>query len=47
MLEMKTLITYVLWNFKLKPITQIDEVTFVADIILRSKNPIEIQFQNR
>lgn len=46
-LEMKTLITKILLNYHLTPITQKEDITFIADIVLRTKEPIKVKFNLR
>lgn len=46
-LEMKTLISDILWNFKLLPITRRDEIVFFTDLVLRAKTPIKVKFEQR
>lgn len=46
-LEMKTLISDILWNFKLLPITRRDEIVFFTDLVLRAKTPIKVKFVQR
>jgi cytochrome P450 family 4 len=47
MLELKTIMSSVLLKFKLKPITQREDIVFIADLVLRSRNPIKIKFEAR
>lgn len=47
MLEIKTAVTEVIKNFHLKPVTKLEDVVFVADFILRTKEPIRVKFSER
>lgn len=47
MLEIKTLLTNILLNYILSPITKVEDIVFMADITLRSKYPIKIKFNER
>lgn len=47
MLEIKTLVCEILLSFQLKPITNVEDLVFISDLILRTKAPIRIQFQER
>lgn len=44
MLEIKTLIANILMSYAIAPITRVDELIFVADIVLRPKNQIKVKF---
>lgn len=46
-LEMKTIIQYLLINFQLRAVTKREDVVFVADLVLRTKHPIDIEFRPR
>lgn len=47
MLELKMVVSKLVTNFKILPITRRDEITFIGDLVLRSRDPIEIRFQSR
>lgn len=47
MMELRTAIGEIIRNFKLIPITKTDEVVIISDLILRSKDPIRVQFVPR
>lgn len=47
MLELKIMLTKVVQNFKILPVTNIKDVVIIADIVLRAKDPIEIKFISR
>lgn len=47
MQEMKTLISDIILNFHLKPITKVTDLDFIMDIVLRTKTPVRIQFEER
>lgn len=47
LLEIKTIISNILWNFKLFPVTRREDVVFIIDIILRSKDSVKIKFRKR
>lgn len=44
MLEIKTLVANILLSYSIAPITRVDELVFVADIVLRPKNLIKVKF---
>lgn len=47
MMELRTVIGEIVENFELKPITKIQDVVIITDIILRAKDPIRVQFVPR
>lgn len=47
MLELKVVVTKLVKNFKILPVTSRDEIIFLADLVLRSKNPIKMKFLKR
>lgn len=47
MMELRTVIGEIIRNFKLIPITKTDELVIISDLILRSKDPIRVQFVPR
>lgn len=47
MLEIKTLLQYVLLNFRLTSITKREDVKFTIDLVLRPIHPILVQFEKR
>jgi cytochrome P450 family 4 len=47
MLELKTAIIEILSNFILEPVTRREDIVFVADIILGTRDPIKVKFQKR
>lgn len=47
MLELKIMLAKVIQNFKILPVTKIEDLVFIADIVLRTKDPIEIKFVSR
>lgn len=44
MMELRTVISEIVRNFQLEPITKIEDVEIIADLVLRSKDPIRIKF---
>lgn len=46
-MEIKTLVQYLLLNFKLKAVTKREEVKFTIDLVLRPIHPILVQFERR
>lgn len=44
MLELKMVVSTLVRNFKILPITKRDEITFIADLVLRSKDAIKMKF---
>lgn len=47
MLGMKTILSGILRIYQLKAITKPEDLVLVTDMVLRSKNPIYVQFLNR
>ena len=47
MLELKTTITKLIENFKILPITRREDVVILGDLVIRSKNPINVKFVSR
>lgn len=47
MLELKMVVTKLIRNYKILPVTRRDEIVFLADLILRSRDPIKIKFVSR
>lgn len=47
MLELKMILTKLITAFKVLPVTKREEITFIGDLILRSKYPIKMQFELR
>jgi cytochrome P450 family 4 len=46
-LELKVMLAKVIRNFKVFPVTTRQEIVFIADMVLRSKNPIIIKFHSQ
>uniref|UniRef100_A0A182JX22 Uncharacterized protein n=1 Tax=Anopheles christyi TaxID=43041 RepID=A0A182JX22_9DIPT len=46
-LELKTVLAGILLHFRILPVTKREEVVFVADLILRTKDPIMVKFERR
>lgn len=44
MLELKMIVSKLIRNFKILPVTERDEIVFIADLVLRSRDPIKIKF---
>lgn len=47
MMELRTAIGEIIRNFKLIPITKTEEMVIISDLILRSRDPIRVQFVPR
>lgn len=47
MLEIKCLLAHILMKFNVMPVTRIDELVFLSDIVLRSKYPVKVKFMVR
>ncbi|XP_039440748.1 cytochrome P450 4C1 [Culex pipiens pallens] len=47
MMELKVVVVHTLLRFRVLPVTRLEEVNFVADLVLRSTNPIEVRFERR
>ncbi|XP_040175383.1 probable cytochrome P450 4ac1 [Anopheles arabiensis] len=46
-LELKTVLAAILMHFRILPVTRREELVFVADLILRTKDPIMVRFERR
>ncbi|XP_015179353.1 PREDICTED: cytochrome P450 4C1-like isoform X2 [Polistes dominula] len=44
MYELKLMVAFILYNFKLEPVDELDDVTFLADLTLTSSKPLRIKF---
>jgi len=44
LLELKTVLSKLIRNFRISPVTKRDEVILVADLVLRAKHPIKMKF---
>ncbi|XP_050351919.1 cytochrome P450 4C1-like [Nymphalis io] len=47
MMEMKLVISAVLQQYRLLPVTKPEDIVFIADIILRTKDPVYVKFETR
>lgn len=47
MLEMKSCMTDVVMKFRVEPVTKLEEIDFIVDIVLRTKKPVQVQFLKR
>lgn len=47
MMELKTVVVHTLLRLQVLPVTRLEEIKFVADLVLRSTNPIEVRFVER
>jgi cytochrome P450 family 4 len=47
MLELKIMLAKIVKNFKILPVTKIEDLVFQADVVLRTKNSIEMKFVAR
>lgn len=47
LLEIKALLKHILFNFRLTPITKREDIVFIADLVLRSRDPVRVQFHRR
>lgn len=47
MMELRTVVTEIVRNFELIPITRVEDVKIISDLVLRAKDPIFIQFVSR
>lgn len=43
MLELKMVVSKLVRNFRILPVTKREDITFIADLVLRAKDPIEIK----
>ncbi|KXJ79920.1 hypothetical protein RP20_CCG027556 [Aedes albopictus] len=43
MMELKVVVVNALLRFRVLPVTRLEEINFVADLVLRSTNPIEVR----
>lgn len=47
MLEIKVMVTKIIQKFQISPITTRDEIVFIGDLVLRSRDPIKMKFNLR
>ncbi|KAL7039696.1 hypothetical protein ACKWTF_000075 [Chironomus riparius] len=47
MLELKIMLTKVIKNFKILPVTKREELRFIADVVLRTNHPVKMRFEPR
>jgi len=47
MLELKVMLTKIIKNFKISPITKREEIVFITDMVLRTNHPIKMRFNTR
>ncbi|CAH0702578.1 unnamed protein product [Spodoptera exigua] len=47
MMELKTVMSELLWKYQLVPITKPEDLVFTADLVLRTNHPIFVQFRPR
>ncbi|XP_055603794.1 uncharacterized protein LOC129752029 [Uranotaenia lowii] len=47
MLELKAIVAAVLQNFRVLPVTKPEDIVFVADLVLRARDPILVKFERR
>ncbi|XP_035784723.1 probable cytochrome P450 4ac1 isoform X1 [Anopheles albimanus] len=46
-LELKSVLTAILTNFRLLPVTKREELDFISDLILRTSNPVFVKLERR
>lgn len=44
MMEVKSLIARILYNFKLEPIDRISDMEIMCDILIRPRYPVRVKF---
>lgn len=44
MMEVKTVVSEIVRNFKLEPITKVEDIEIIGDMVLRTKDPIRVKF---
>uniref|UniRef100_UPI003B834D28 cytochrome P450 4C1-like n=1 Tax=Chironomus tepperi TaxID=113505 RepID=UPI003B834D28 len=47
MLELKVMLTKVIQNFKILPVTKREDLVFMADLVLRTNHPVKMRFEPR
>lgn len=47
LLEIKTLVQFILLNFKLTAVTKREDIQFTIDLVLRPIHPILVKFERR
>ncbi|XP_055706817.1 probable cytochrome P450 4ac1 [Phlebotomus papatasi] len=47
LLEIKALLKHILLHFRLTPITKREDIVFIADLVLRSRDPVRVKFHRR
>lgn len=45
--EIRTVVAGIVKDFILKPITKVDDIVLISDLVLRTKDPIRVQFVAR
>lgn len=44
MTELRTVVGGILREFELQPITKVEDIVIISDLILRTKDPIRLKF---
>lgn len=44
MIEIRTVIAGILREFELRPITKVEDIVIISDLVLRTKDPIRLKF---
>nr|XP_019525749.2 cytochrome P450 4C1-like [Aedes albopictus] len=47
LMELKVVVVNALLKYRVHPVTRLEEINFVADLVLRSTTPIEVRFERR
>ncbi|XP_052871103.1 probable cytochrome P450 4ac1 [Anopheles cruzii] len=47
LLEIKAAVAHLVLRYRILPVTNLHEIRFIADLVLRASNPLKVQFQRR
>lgn len=47
MLELKSIVSAILWNFELEAVDKPEDMNLMMDIVLRNKGPVFVKFKSR
>lgn len=47
MLELKSILSEILWNYIIEPVQKDEKLVFNLDLILRNVGPVNIKFRHR
>ncbi|XP_035918598.1 cytochrome P450 4C1-like [Anopheles stephensi] len=47
LLEVKTVVAYLVLRYRILPVTRREEIRFIADLVLRASSPLKVRFERR